>query len=169
MSTTNPTGTINRTNSGALPTLAFDLDFSHTNALAGTSSQLASTFQNGFPPGTLTTFSIGGDGTIMGSFSNGLTRTVGQVALATFQNNEGLVDLGNNSYSAGPNSGTAIITTPETLSAGKLVAGSLEGSNVDLSSEFVQLISASTAFSASSRVISTSEQLLQALLAAAQG
>jgi flagellar hook protein FlgE len=121
---------------------------------------------DGSQPGTLTTFSIGTNGIISGTFSNGQSRTLGQIALATFRNNEGLVDAGNNTYTEGPNSGNAIITTPQQLSAGSVVAGALELSNVDLSSEFVELISASTGFSASSRVITTSDQLLQELLQA---
>ncbi len=164
--TTDPTFTIDRTNSGAQPTLTVAMDFTNTTALSGISSQLASTFQDGSAPGTLTTFSIGGDGKISGSFSNGLSRTVGQVALATFQNDEGLIDQGSNTFIQGPNSGNAIISAPQQLSAGKVVAGALELSNVDLSGEFVNLISASTAFSASSRVITTANQLMQELLQA---
>jgi flagellar hook protein FlgE len=167
-STTNPTFTIDRTNSGAQPVLTVALDFSQTTALSGTTSQLASTFQDGSAPGTLTTFSIGTDGKIIGSFSNGLSRTVGQLAMANFRNNEGLIDRGSNTYIEGPNSGTAIISAPQQLAAGRIVAGALELSNVDLSSQFVQLISASSAFSASSRVITTSNQLLQELLSAAR-
>ena len=168
LATNTPTVTIDRTNSGAVPSLSFALDFSHMTALSGTNSQMASTFQDGSPPGTLTTFSIGNDGTISGSFSNGLSRTVGQVALATFRNVEGLIDRGSNAFIEGPNSGTAIISAPTQFSAGRVVSGSVELSNVDLSGEFVQLIAASTAFSASSRVITSSNQLLQELLSAAR-
>jgi flagellar hook protein FlgE len=151
-----------------MPLLAFDLDFNNTTALSGFNSTMASTMQDGSAQGTLTSFSIGNDGTILGSFTNGLSRTVGQIALATFRNQQGLVDLGNNTFSAGPNSGTAIISAPGEFGAGRVVAGSLELSNVDLSSEFVRLIAASTAFSASSRVISSSNSLLQELLSAAR-
>jgi flagellar hook protein FlgE len=168
LNTTGSTVTVQRANSGASPTLTFNLDFTGTQAL-GVTSQLAESSQDGAKPGSLVNFSVGNDGTISGFYNNGLTRTVGQIALATFQNNEGLVSDGNNTYSTGPNSGTAVITTPGTGSAGSVTSGALEGSNVDLSDEFVALISASTAFSASSRVITTSEQLLQALLQAAQG
>jgi flagellar hook protein FlgE len=161
-----PTITIDRVNSGALANLTVTLDFTHTTALSGSNSQLASTFQDGSAPGTLTTFSIGNDGMILGSFSNGLSRKVGQVALATFRNDQGLIDQGSNTFTEGPNSGTAIISAPTQFSAGRIVAGSVELSNVDLSGEFVQLIAASTAFSASSKVITSSNQLLQELLSA---
>jgi flagellar hook protein FlgE len=166
VSSTSPTVTIDRTGSGAVPNLIVNLDFSKVNSLATGDSQLASDAQDGSPPGTLTTFSLGTDGKIIGSFSNGLSRTLGQIALATFRNNQGLIDRGSNTFIEGPNSGNAIITAPQQLSAGRVVSGSLELSNVDLSSEFVQLIAASTAFSASSRVITTSNQLLQDLLSA---
>lgn len=161
-----PTITVDRVNSGALANLTVTLDFTHTTALSGSNSQLASTFQDGSAPGTLTTFSIGNDGMILGSFSNGLSRKVGQVALATFRNDQGLIDQGSNTFTEGPNSGTAIISAPTQFSAGRIVAGAVELSNVDLSGEFVQLIAASTAFSASSKVITSSNQLLQELLSA---
>ncbi|MGN6367262.1 MAG: flagellar hook-basal body complex protein [Phycisphaerae bacterium] len=173
LSSTTPSVTIDRSNTGAIPNLQFKINFSGvqaqgpTNGVTQDNSQLNAT-ADGAIPGVLKTFSIGPDGIITGAFSNGLNRTVGQVVLATFQNNEGLVDEGGNTYIAGPNSGNAIITTPGSLSAGKITAGSLEGSNVDLSTEFVKLIAASTAFSASSRVITSSNQLLQDLLSAAR-
>jgi flagellar hook protein FlgE len=163
---TNTSLTIDRSGTGAVPSLIFNLDFSKLNALATGDSQMASDSQDGSAPGILTTFSLGTDGKIIGSFSNGLSRTLGQLALATFRNNQGLIDRGSNTFIEGPNSGNAIITAPQQLSAGRVVAGSLELSNVDLSSEFVQLISASTAFSASSKIITTSNQLLQDLLSA---
>ncbi len=164
ISTATPTVTINRSGTGASPTLSFNLNFSGVTALSGSSSQLASTSQDGSPPGTLTNYSIGSDGIISGTFSNGLTRTLGQVALATFSNNQGLVSVGNSNFIPGPDSGTAVIAAPGQFSSGTLTAGALEMSNVDLSAEFVNLISASTGFTAASKVITTSNQLLQSLL-----
>lgn len=114
--------------------------------------------------GTLTSFSIGGNGIITGAFSNGLTRTIGQVAISTFSNPEGLVDAGVNLYAVGANSGNPIITNPGELGTGNLVGGSLELSNVDLAQEFINLIVSSTGYSAASRVISSADQLLQQLL-----
>ena len=124
--------------------------------------------QNGFPAGTLSSFAIGNDGTVTGTFSNGLTRSLGQVVLATFSNPEGLVVQGNNEYLPGPNSGVARITTPLSQGAGGILSGSIELSNVDLSREFIGLITASTGFSAASRVITTSNELLNQLLALAR-
>jgi flagellar hook protein FlgE len=122
------------------------------------------TLQDGFATGTLVDYAIGGDGIITGTFSNGLTQTVGQVVLATFSNPGGLVAQGNNIFLAGANSGDAQITQPLQLGAGKILGGALELSNTDLSREFINMITASTSFSANSRVISTSDQLLQELL-----
>ncbi len=154
--------TINRAGTGAAPALSFPIDFSKLTAVSGTSA--ISGTADGKPAGTLTDYAIGSNGLITGSFTNGDHRTLGQVALATFRNNQGLVDEGSNLYQVGPASGTASISAPGQLAAGTITPDALELSNVDLSSEFVQLISASTGFSASSRVITTSNQLLQELL-----
>ena len=91
-------------------------------------------------------------------------RTLGQVVLATFTNQEGLVDVGGNSFEVGPNSGPAVIAEPGNLSAGLVVGGALELSNVDLGQEFIDLIATSTGYSASSRVIRTADELMQQLL-----
>ena len=163
------TVSIDRTGTGAATPLTFDLDFSSNSgsvsALKDVASTLAQTFQDGTPLGVLTSFSVGNDGTITGGFNNGLTRTIGQVALAKFSNPEGLVDVGSNLFFTGPNSGTPVIATPTVLGTGRLVGGALELSNVDLAAEFINLIQASTGYSANSRVITTTDQLIQQLLA----
>ena len=87
------------------------------------------------------------------------------MVLATFRNYEGLVESGGNLYTSGPNSGDAIEKAPLALGAGSIQSASLELSNVDLSREFINLIISSTGFSASSRVIQTSDQLLNELIA----
>ena len=133
-------------------------------ALAADTSSLVMTTQDGFPVGTLSDFAFGPDGTIVGTFTNGLTKTLGQLALATFANDSGLVAEGDNLFTAGPNSGVAVIRAPLTSGAGKIASGALELSNVDLSREFINLIIASTGFSAASRVINSSNQLLSELL-----
>src|SRR5262249_12149321 len=122
------------------------------------------TAQDGSPIGTLTSFSVGADGTISGSYSNGQVKTLGALAIAMFKNNSGLVDKGGNQYVAGTNSGVPVITTPLSLGAGSIRSGALEASNVDLSEEFINMIISSTGFSASSRVITTSDQLITDLL-----
>ncbi|MCC6321605.1 MAG: flagellar hook-basal body complex protein [Phycisphaerales bacterium] len=159
---------MDRTGSGAASPLNFSVDFASESdsvtALASQDSALAATFQDGAPLGTLSSYSVGTNGIITGAFTNGLTRTVGQVAIATFSNPEGLVDVGSNLFTPGPNSGTPVVGEPLALGAGRIVGGSLELSNVDLSQEFINLILASTGYSAASRVITTTDQLMQQLL-----
>lgn len=161
---------LDRAGIGSGTALSFDLNFSSegsaVTALADTggTSTLAATFQDGTYLGTLSSFSIGNDGIISGGFSNGLTRTLGQVVLASFTNPEGLVDTGNNLFTVGPNSGTSLVSAPLDFGAGRVVGGALELSNVDLSQEFINMILTSTGYSAASRVITTSDQLIQQLL-----
>jgi flagellar hook protein FlgE len=119
---------------------------------------------NGIALGDLESYQVSGDGTIVGKFSNGQVRSLGQLAVATFSNPEGLTEEGSNLYNVSPNSGTPVITTPGSGGAGQVVGAALELSNVELSEEFINLINASTGFSATSRVITTSERLIQELL-----
>jgi len=168
VSATNDSFQIQRDNGATTPltvTINFDSGPDAITALADTNSVFAAVRQDGSPIGTLDSFSTGENGIITGSFTNGLNRTIGQVAMATFINNEGLVEAGGGLFLSGPNSGDAVVTAPQQLGAGRIVSGALEQSNVDLAEEFVRLITASTGFSASSRVISTSDQLIQQLLA----
>lgn len=167
VSATNQSFSIVRTNGATSPltvSMAFSSDTDAISAFTDTTSTLANTYQDGSPIGTLTSFSIGGDGIIAGSFTNGLTRSIGQVPLAKFTNPEGLIDLGNNMFGSGPNSGNPIITAPLQFGTGRLVGGALELSNVDLSQEFINMILASTGYSAASRVISTTNELIDQLL-----
>jgi flagellar hook protein FlgE len=154
---------------GAVSPLTVNLQYQSganaISALTSTTSNLAAISQDGSPIGTLSNFSIGEDGVISGSFTNGLTRTIGQVALAKFSNPEGLVDVGNNNFRVGPNSGTALVTAPGQFGTGRVLGGALELSNVDLSQEFINMILASTGYSAASRVITTTDELIQQLLA----
>ena len=155
---------IDRTATGAGTPLDVTLNFDGMNALAGDRSAIAMTSQDGYPTGLLSDFAIGDDGRITGTFTNGLTRTLGQVTLAVFANDSGLVADNGNLFEVGPNSGDAVIGAANSGGAGKIASGALELSNVDLSQEFVNLILASTGFSAASRVISSSNQLLNDLL-----
>jgi flagellar hook protein FlgE len=156
--------TINRTGTGAASPLVLNLNFSSMTDFSSTESNMVMASQDGSAVGTLSSFSIGSDGTITGTFSNGLSKTLGQVALANFANPDGLVDEGGGNYEAGANSGVPTIGAPTTQGNGTIQAGALEESNTDLSKEFINLIIASTGFSSSSKVISTSDELLTDLL-----
>jgi flagellar hook protein FlgE len=156
--------TVNRTGSGAATPLNVTLDLSAVNGLSTQVSNVIMSKQDGYPPGTLTAYSVGNDGTLTGTFSNGVSHTLGQVAVATFANEAGLVAETGNLFSVGPNSGPAAVKAPGTLGAGTVRGGALEMSNVDLSREFIGLITASTGFQAASRVITTSNDMLNQLL-----
>lgn len=164
VNSTNTNINIDRTGTGAGSPLSMKLDFNSMTQLTGQGSTLVMARQDGSSIGTLTSFTVGNDGTVTGAFSNGLTRPLSQLALANFSNPQGLEDKGGNLYGAGPNSGNATISAPLQLGSGQIRAGALEQSNVDLSEEFINLIVASTGFSAASRVITTSDQLIQELL-----
>ena len=167
VSASNQTFSVTR-NNGAVNPLTVNMEFNdETNALTSlttTNSALAAVFQDGSPIGTLTSFAITEDGRISGAFTNGLSRDLGQIAMANFSNNEGLVDVGNSNYKVGPNSGEPLLTTPLGFGTGRLIGGALELSNVDLSQEFINMILASTGYSAASRVITTTDELIDQLL-----
>ncbi len=164
---TNQAFSLTRAN-GAVSPLTVNMDFNSgtdsVSSLTDSASNLAAVFQDGSSIGTLSNFSIGEDGRISGSFTNGLTRTIGQISLAKFSNPEGLVDAGDNLFRTGPNSGTPLIAKPRDFGTGRLVGGALELSNVDLSQEFINMILASTGYSAASRVITTTDELINQLL-----
>jgi flagellar hook protein FlgE len=155
---------IDRSNTGAASPLAVTLDFSSVNGRSTRASDVVMNTQDGYPTGTMTGYSIGDDGIITGTYSNGVTQQLGQVVLATFPNDIGLIAEGDNLFRIGPNSGSPAIVVPGANGAGTIHSGALELSNVDLSSEFIGLITSSTGFQANSRVISTTNQMLDQLL-----
>jgi len=158
--------TIDRSGQGGASPVSVSLDFSAVNGLADPfgDSTLLMNSQNGVPAGTLIGYGIDNDGLIEASFSNGSTQVLGQVALATFVNPEGLEAQAGNRFAVGANSGAPAIGPPRTGAAGRIQSGALELSNVDLSREFIGLIEASTGVSAASRVVRTADELLQELL-----
>ena len=142
---------------------AIALDFGDMSSLAG-SSTATTVSQNGYGLGTLSNITIGADGTITGAFTNGQQETLGQIALATFQNEDGLQQVGANDFVETANSGLPQVNVPETGQLGSIVAGSLEESNVDLSNQFVLMIEAQNAFTANSKSITVANQNLQTVI-----
>jgi len=120
--------------------------------------------QNGYAAGTLSDISIDSRGVINGMFSNGIHRQLGQVALASFVNPAGLAKAGNNLYVVTPNSGQPVVGAAGTGDLGDIQSGRLEMSNVDLSQEFTNMIITQRGFQANSRIITTSDELLQELV-----
>ena len=148
---------------GTLTVGAVTVDLSTITGFAGLDTVEAST-QNGRAAGTLQSFTINADGTLLGSFSNGLKQALGRVALSTFTNPAGMEKAGGSLYRTTVNSGDAQIGAAGTGGRGDLTGGALEMSNVDLSAEFTNLIIAQRGFQANSRVITTSDELLQELV-----
>ncbi len=124
-------------------------------------SGVSATSQNGFPSGEYAGFSIGADGTVTASFSNGQKLNVGQVALANVANLQGLKDLGSGDYATTLASGTASIGVSGSSGLGTMQGGALEASNVNISAEFSDLIIAQRAFEANSKAVTTFDTVTQ--------
>jgi flagellar hook protein FlgE len=128
----------------------------------------SSTDQDGNASGTLTGFSIGSDGTITGSFTNGNTASLGQLALASFADQQGLQSAGGTDYTQTLASGQAVVGVAGTGGRGTLAGGSLESSNVDISTEFANLIVAQRSFEADAKAVTTFDQISQDTIALIQ-
>lgn len=120
--------------------------------------------QDGYAAGHLVGLSVGNDGVILGRYSNGQTFAQGQVVLANFTNPNGLQALGNNQWAESSISGPALVGAPNTSSLGTLTASSVEESNVDLTSELVNLITNQRNYQANAQSIKTQDQVLQTLV-----
>jgi flagellar hook protein FlgE len=120
--------------------------------------------QEGSSSGSLSSISIGQDGTITGGFTNGQTRTLGQFILANFKAPDQLQRIGSTLYTETPQSGSPTLGTPSTADRGSINAGTLEQSNVDISAEFIRMIAAQRNFEANSKTLTTADQLLAELM-----
>jgi flagellar hook protein FlgE len=120
--------------------------------------------QAGSSSGSLSSISIGQDGTITGGFTNGQTRTLGQLIIANFKAPDQLGRVGSTLYSEKPASGPPTLGTPATADRGSVTAGTLEQSNVDISKEFIRMIAAQRNFEANSKTLTTADQLLSELM-----
>ncbi|MCP9450568.1 MAG: flagellar hook protein FlgE [Nitrospira sp.] len=130
----------------------------------GSPSALVQLTQDGFSAGTLQAFSVDSNGTISGRFSNGQLRPLAQVALARFPDPIGLIRMGKNTFAESGTSGQPLIGVPESAGLGRVLSNSLELSNVDLGESFIEMIAAQRGFQANSRVITTSDEILQELV-----
>ncbi|MFN8638394.1 MAG: flagellar hook protein FlgE [Dehalococcoidia bacterium] len=140
-----------------------DVDTSKVTQFAA-AGDLSTTFNNGYAAGALTSFSVGGNGDITGVFSNGSNRLIAQVALASFTNPGGLEKVQANMYQESGNSGPPVIGTAGSGGRGQVGSGVLEGSNTDLAREFTNVVVAQRGFQASSKIISTADEMLQDLV-----
>ncbi|MEO7402465.1 MAG: flagellar hook-basal body complex protein, partial [Burkholderiales bacterium] len=148
---------------GAVTPQAVTLDFTGSTQY-GASFGVTDVTQNGFTSGRLIGYNIGSDGVVNGRYSNGETRTQGQIVLATFTNNQGLDPLGDNVWAETRESGAPAVGAPKTGLNGSLQAGAVEESNVDLTAELVNMITAQRVFQANSQTIRTQDQLLQTII-----
>jgi flagellar hook protein FlgE len=127
-------------------------------------STLGGPIQDGYPLGTLTGYNINNTGRVVGVFSNGMNQDLAQVAVATFTNPGGLMRSGDTMFQESSNSGTATIGQAGVGARGTIAAGTQEMSNVDLSQEFTEMIVSERGFQANSKIISTSDEMLQTLV-----
>ena len=141
----------------------WNINFSGSTSFAG-SSTVTTMRQGGYAQGTLTSLSVGADGVIQGNYSNGQTRDLAQVVLTTFANANGLLNLGNNLWQATAESGEAMDGAPGDGSRGVLQSKAIEESNVDLTSELVNMITLQRNYQANAQTIKTQDQIMQTLV-----
>jgi len=144
--------------------LTWDVQDVNGNSLitqTNSASATANASQNGYSAGTLLSFNIGADGTIQGSFSNSQTIPLGQIVLSNFANPDGLLRAGNNSFITTLAAGSAVIGVAGTGGRGTITGGSLEQSNVDIATEFSNMIVTQRGYEANARVVTTFDQLTQ--------
>ncbi len=151
---------------GSNELLSISLDSGEFNSfegitqLAGSGSSVISASQNGHTMGSLEQISVDNTGTITGAYSNGMRQVLGAVALANFNNPNGLYRSENNLYTSSSNTGDPIISTAGKGISATVVAGALEQSNVDMAEQFTKMIVAQRGFQANARIITTSDDML---------
>jgi flagellar hook protein FlgE len=159
-------GTVTLTPADGAGDVLFSVDFgsagrstSMTGFVAPSSVSMVS--QDGVPQGSLISFAVGSDGKVTGIYSNGKSVLIDTLKLASFANPSGLLRLSNNQFGEMPDSGAAILGTAGTGGRGTIAAGALEQSNVDLATEFVNLIIAQRGYESNARVVTVADQITQ--------
>lgn len=143
--------------------MSFAVDFSGSTQY-GSAFSVNSLVQDGYAAGELAKFTVGTDGVILGSYTNGITRNLGGIALANFANPQGLQPVGNNRWASTTSSGVPLVNSPGTGSNGLLQSSAVEDSNVDLTAELVGMITAQRVYQANAQTIKTQDQVLQTLV-----
>ncbi|MBV6448788.1 flagellar hook protein FlgE [Nitrosomonas sp.] len=161
--------------------LTLNIDFSLINPALGattpqavsldmtTATQYGSDFgvnaitQDGYTSGRMSGFTISAEGVILGNYSSGQTKTLGQIVLANFVNPQGLVPIGDGHWAETPGSGEPLVGPPKTGNLGVLQSNAIEDSNVDLTAELVKLIQAQRMYQASAKQIETQDQIIQTI------
>ena len=145
----------------AAQTLSFN--FASTSQYGGAFG-VNSLTQDGYSSGRLSGFNTSADGTILGRYTNGQTRALGQMLLANFTNPQGLQPMGNNEWVESATSGAPLLGVPGTSSLGVLQSSAVEDSNVDLTAELVNMITAQRVYQANAQTIKTQDAVLQTLV-----
>lgn len=148
---------------GAVTPLAFNLDFTGTTQF-GSGFGVNSLSQDGYTSGRLSGFGIAADGVIQGRYTNGQSATLGQVVLTNFNNTQGLQPLGDGVWAETSGSGAPLVGVPGSGSLGALQSAAVEDSNVDLTAELVNMITAQRVYQANAQSIKTQDAVLQTLV-----
>ena len=148
---------------GANNTLTVQLGFAGSTQFGAATSEKKTT-QDGYTAGHLQRFSASADGIIVGQYSNGQSHALGQIVLANFANPNGLSPLGNNAWAETSNSGVPLVGSPSSGSLGVLQSSAVENSNVDLTAELVNMITAQRVYQANAQTIKTQDSVLQTLV-----
>ena len=158
--------TANPNAGAAAPAVAdFPVDIDMSGATQfGSKFAVADLSQDGYASGDLTSINISNDGMVMASYSNGVTRAEAQVALANFRNPQGLLAVGGNNWVESFDSGPAVMGKPGDGNFGALRSGALEDSNVDLTAELVNMMTAQRAYQANAQTIKTQDQVMSTLV-----
>jgi len=143
------------------------MDYSNTTQISSAFNVIAST-QNGLVAGTLTGITVNSSGVISANYSNSSSIALGQVALANFNNPQGLSQIGGSNWGQSAASGTAISGSPGNGEFGTIQSGAIEQSNVNLSEQLVALITAQQAYQANSQSISAQNKMVETILNAAR-
>ncbi len=143
----------------------FTIDYTGTTRLAGTATTTTNR-SDGYASGAFVGVEMAEDGSLVAKYSNDQSQVVGTIAIATFANEGALTATSDTSWTANASSGDALYNTPGVGLAGKLSTGSLEGSNVDITSELVGLMTSQRNYQANSKVLSTESQMMQSLMQA---
>lgn len=147
---------------GSTTPQAMTMDF-NTSTQFGAPFGVTALNQNGYTSGQLNGFSTSSDGTILGRYTNGQSKALGQVVLANFANEQGLQPLGNNEWAFTATSGQPLIGKPGTASLGVLQSGAVEDSNVDLTAELVNMIMAQRVYQANAQTIKAQDSIMQTI------
>lgn len=160
---TSAAATLSVVNPASAGSQTIDFDFAGTSQFGG-SFGVNTLTQDGFASGRLSGFNTSADGTILGRYTNGQSRALAQLVLANFTSPSGLQPLGNNAWAETASSGGPLVGTPGSSSLGVLQSSAVEDSNVDLTAELVNMITAQRVYQANAQTIKTQDQVLQTLV-----